>query len=428
MFGGSAGSGKSYALLLEAARYTRHPEYRGVIFRRTNPQIVAAGGLWDTSSSLYPGIGAKANISTKDWRFPSGGKVGFKHLQYEANVYDWQGSQIPFVGWDELCHFTERQFFYMLSRNRSEIGVKPYVRATCNPDAGSWVAVLLSWWIDQETGYPIPERSGVLRYFYRKGDDMLWYDSAQDAMEANPELAEQAPPKSLTFIPAKLSDNAILCQRDPGYRANLMALSWVERSRLLDGNWKVTAADGMFRADWFGHGEPPTAWKSRVRAWDFAATESNDKNDPDYTVGVLMGLDHNDKVWVLDVQRVRYSPGRMKTLVKDTAEADGTNVRIVIEQEPGSSGKYMAHEFRDMLNGYNVTIDRPDKRTGDKVARASGYSAAVEKGTVLLGPGAWSKAFVSEHVTFPFGAHDDIVDASSSCFRYLVGKKVTFLV
>ena len=88
----------------------------------------------------------------------------------------------------------------------------------------------------------------------------------------------------------------------------------------------------------------------------------------------------------------------------------------------------MAHEFRDMLSDYNVTVDRPDKRTGDKVARASGYSAAVERGTVLLGPGAWAKAFVGEHIQFPFGSHDDQVDAAASCWRSLVGRKVTFLL
>jgi hypothetical protein len=75
-------------------------------------------------------------------------------------VYDWQGAQIPLICFDELTHFRAHQFFYMVSRNRSTCGVRPYIRATCNPDADSWVANFLAWWIDPETGFPIPERAG----------------------------------------------------------------------------------------------------------------------------------------------------------------------------------------------------------------------------------------------------------------------------
>src|SRR6266850_7935610 len=95
---------------------------------------------------------------------PRASKIKFSHLQLETTVHDWQGAQITLICFDELTHFTAYQFFYMVSRNRSTCGVRPYIRATCNPDADSWVAEFLAWWIDQETGLPIPERAGVLRY------------------------------------------------------------------------------------------------------------------------------------------------------------------------------------------------------------------------------------------------------------------------
>ncbi len=66
-------------------------------------------------------------------------------MEHEKNCYDWQGTEIAYLGFDELTHFTEKQFYYLLSRNRSVSGVKPYVRATCNPDADSWVAKLIDW-------------------------------------------------------------------------------------------------------------------------------------------------------------------------------------------------------------------------------------------------------------------------------------------
>ena len=110
--------------------------------------IRAEGGLWDASKSIYSLIDAAyPRDSRLEWVFPSNVKLKFSHLEYEKNIYDWQGSEIPFIGFDELTHFTSSMFFYLLSRNRSTCGVKPYIRATCNPDPDSWVADLIAWWI-----------------------------------------------------------------------------------------------------------------------------------------------------------------------------------------------------------------------------------------------------------------------------------------
>jgi predicted phage terminase large subunit-like protein len=339
-------------------------------------------------------------------------------------VYDWQGSELSLIAWDELCHFSERQFFYLLSRNRTTCGVRPYVRATCNPDAGSWVKGFISWWLDPLTGYPVPERAGVLRWFYRAGDDIHWHDTRGAAEQAHPDLAADAPPKSVTFIPARLSDNAVLCARDPGYRANLMALSWVERGRLLDGNWNVTAADGLFRADWFAVlGEcPPLA--RQVRAWDFAATVPKDNNDPDWLAGVRVGQTAADpaKFVVADVRRARVSPEKVRKLVVDTAAEDGAGVEVVVEQEPGAAGKILADDLKRELSAVGVRchVFRPDKTTGDKVARAHPFSAACEQGRVAVVKGQWVKAYLAELTAFPTkGVHDDQVDGSTTAYLRL---------
>ena len=427
VYGGAAGGGKSFGLLLEAARHRANPGYRGVVFRRTFPQIAAGGGLWDAAGEVYRRVGGVANESKHEYRFPAGAQVAFRHLQHEKNVYDWQGAELAFIGFDELTHFTERQFFYLLSRNRTTCGIRPYVRATCNPDAGSWVAQFLAWWIDPETGFPVPERAGVLRWFYRLGDDIHWYDTREAAEAAHPDLACDSAPLSATFVPALLSDNLLLLARDPGYRAKLNALPRVERERLLGGNWKVTAADGLFR-DWPEPADPPGQWRRRVRAWDLAATEPTDQNDPDYAVGVLMGEAADGRYWVLDVKRVRYSPRKLEALILETAKGDGLDVTVIIEQEPGAAGKIVASDYRDKLAGYNAVIDRPDARTGDKVTRAFGYSKAVEDGRVWLARGAWVAAFKAEHSTFPFGSHDDQVDAAATAFRRLARGGATVVV
>ncbi|WP_234891282.1 terminase large subunit domain-containing protein [Sinorhizobium meliloti] len=162
IYGGSAGGGKTWALLMEPLRHIANPQF-GAVFRRSTVQVRNEGGLWDESEKLYPAIGASPKEHVLQWSFPSGASVSFAHLEHDKTVLNWQGSQIPLVCFDELTHFSAKQFWYMVSRNRSMSGVRPYIRATCNPDADSWVAELISWWIDQDTGLPIPERAGVLR-------------------------------------------------------------------------------------------------------------------------------------------------------------------------------------------------------------------------------------------------------------------------
>jgi Terminase large subunit, T4likevirus-type, N-terminal/Anti-CBASS protein Acb1-like len=195
IYGGAAGGGKTFAELLEPLRHVSNKDFGAVIFRRTTPQITNEGGLWDESGKLYPMLGAKPNQTDLSWTFPSGATVSFKHLEHEKTVLNWQGSQVPLLCFDELTHFSQKQFWYMLSRNRSMCGVRPYVRATCNPDADSWVAELIAWWINQDTGYPIPERAGVLRWFVRIGDSIIWADRPEDLAEytAPNEHGEQVP-------------------------------------------------------------------------------------------------------------------------------------------------------------------------------------------------------------------------------------------
>ncbi len=251
--GSAAGVGKTFALLLEYTRHTSNKNWGGTIFRRTNPQIKLEGGLWDTSMGVYPALGATPRESSMEWLFPSGAKLKFAHLEYEKNILDWQGSQVPFIGFDELTHFTQKMFFYLLSRNRSTCGIKPYVRATCNPDPESWVAKLIEWWIDQETGYPIPERDGKIRYFIRYGETYVWGDSKEEVIEKASSfldvlVKESGIPaeefvKSLAFISGSIYQNKELLKVNPAYLANLLSQDEATRRSLLESNWKFADSD-----------------------------------------------------------------------------------------------------------------------------------------------------------------------------------------
>lgn len=256
--GGAAGVGKTFCLLFEQLRNVNVPNFGSVTFRRTNPMIRAEGGLWDASQKLFTKLKhAVPRESTLEWIFPEKVKLKFSHLEHEKNVYDWQGSEIPLICFDELTHFSKKMFFYMLTRNRSTCGVKPYIRATCNPDPDSWVADFISWWIEQDErspnfGYPIPERQGVLRYFCMENNKYIWGDSIDEVYEKAKHFLEEAIEKtnglvqkedfikSVTFIGGSIYDNRELLKVNPGYLGNLNAQDEEEKQRLLKGNWKVS--------------------------------------------------------------------------------------------------------------------------------------------------------------------------------------------
>ncbi|OOG61972.1 terminase [Sinorhizobium sp. A49] len=419
IYGGSAGGGKTWALLMEPLRHVANPQFGAVFFRRSTVQVRNEGGLWDESEKLYPSIGAVPKEHVLQWNFPAGASVSFAHLEHDKTVLNWQGSQIPLICFDELTHFSAKQFWYMVSRNRSMCGVRPYIRATCNPDADSWVAEFISWWINPDTGLPIPERAGKLRWFVRIGDAIVWADDPAELSDyINPLDGEPIPPKSVTFVPAKLTDNAALMAADPGYLANLMALPTVERERLLGGNWKIRPAAGLlFRRGWCEVVDAIPAGARWMRGWDLGATPKTESNDPDWTAGTKIGKLPDGRYIVAHHCRDRQSPSGVERLIKNTAEADGKDTQISLPQDPGQAGKSQVTNLTKMLAGFTV---RATPESGDKITRFSPFSAQVEVGNVLVLRGPWNEAWFSSLEGFPEAAHDDDADSTSRAFNALL--------
>lgn len=420
LYGGAAGGGKTYALLLENQRHRDNPLFGSVIFRRTSTQITTEGGLWDNAMQLYPLRGATAIKTPRPTiTFPSGAKITFAHLQYDDTVWDWQGSQIPLICFDELTHFTRKQFFYMLSRSRSTSGVNAYVRATTNPDSESWVAEFIAWWIDNK-GDPIPERSGVIRYFLVVDDEVKWADSRQELVDIyGGELTDT---KSFTFIASSVFDNKILLQQNPGYLANLKAMNTVEKGRLLHGNWKIKPQAGMYfkREQAQIVTSLPCKLVKVCRAWDLAASIPTPQNpSPDATAGPLMGRLADGRFIVLDVIHGRWLANDVRKKVKGAAERDrelyGRSLNR-LPQDPGQAGKEQAQSYVKFLSGFPV---KTQTVSGSKITRAEPFSSQWQAGNVLIMQGPWNDAYLSELESFPDGAHDDQVDGSSDAFAEL---------
>ncbi len=425
VYGGAAGGGKTFGLLLECLRFAATVKgFTATVFRRNTTQVRNPGGLWDESTKLFPLAGGVPASSVLEWTFARKGRVKFSHLEYESTVLDWQGSQIALIGFDELTHFTKAMFLYMLSRNRSDCGVRPYIRATTNPDADSWVAELIEWWIDQDTGLAIPERSGVVRWFVVIDDTFLWAESREQclALYGNPNLPEdheeQVRPKSFTFIMAKLSDNRELMRKNPDYLGNLKAMSRVERERLLYGNWKVRRASGMYfkRVEATVIEAIPAGYIKWVRSWDLASTEPTPENPkPDWTVGCLIGRHSDGRFIIADIRRVQSRSRQVRELICSTAVADGVDTVIRLPQDPGQAGKAQAEDFVQLLAGFTVKTVTESK---DKVTRADPFAAQWQGGNVYILRGLWNDAYLSELEAFPSKV-DDQVDASSGGFAIL---------
>lgn len=328
---------------------------------------------------------------------------------------------------DELTHFSEKQFFYMLSRNRSTCGVEPYVRCSCNPDADSWVATFIAWWIDQDTGYPIPERSGKVRYMARVAEEIVWGDTPEDVIRAANEAdydveITRDDIKSVSFVASNIYDNQVLLKTNKSYLANLKALSIVERERLLYGNWKIKAAKGLF----FPRAalpelldEVPNDVARWVRGWDLAATDTDEGGDPAYTASVLLGKRKDGSYVIADATNSRLKAEKVRALVKQCAVADKSKykrVRIRMSIDPGQAGKEQSQSYIKMLAGFSISAV---KESGTKEARAEPFAAQWQAGNVYVVAGPWTEALLGQYESFPESKFKDMVDAGSNAFNEL---------
>jgi len=392
-------------------RHLENPDFGAVFFRRVGPELRNEGGMWDESHKLYPHCGGEGRDSSLTWTFPMGSRIKFSHMQYEADKKAWAGSQIPLICFDQLESFESSMFWFLLSRNRSMCGVRPYIRATVNPDPDSFVAGLVEWWIDQETGLAIPERSGVVRYFIRELGELHWGDTPEELVARWPTSL----PKSFTFIPATIHDNKKLMEADPSYIANLQALTLVERERLLSGNWKIRPSGGkVFNRAWFPVvPTAPAALSGHVRYWDKAGTPDGG----DWTVGVLMAKGADGLFYVLDVVRGQWGSADRERVIQNTTNMDGRGVTIWLEQEPGSGGKESAEMTIKRLAGHTAFSER---KSGSKYENARPLAAQVQAGNIRLVEAPWNKSFVEELHNFSADTGnqtDDQVDAAAGAFN-----------
>ena len=427
IYGGSAGCGKTFAgvLMMAQPELIATPLYSGVVFRKTRTELAASGAIWHETQPLYRQLGAKPNRSELSWTFPSGARIEMRYLRTLEDAHSLKGTQYDLIMFEELTELRESGadiFWYMLSRNRSRAGLWARMRATTNPDAGSWVRELIDWWIDPISGYPIPERSGVIRWFMRRGEEIEWGDTRSELIRDPDD-----DPKSFTFIAGLVHDNQKLLDLNPGYISNLKSLHPVEMERLLKGNWNIRFEKGeIYQATWFQIAEPEEIEAVRplitARFWDLAATPRGVSKDSYYTVGVLMSVYPDRTYLVRDVLYTQVSAGQVPNLMLETARADGRNTIVCWEQEPATGGVFFTTETKKKLQEFSTFAIPPD---GSKRARALPYAAAAHRGDVFLAPADWNRIYTQKLEEFdgtPEPLVADFSDASAGCFEFLTRK------
>ncbi len=371
------------------------------MFRRQAVEINKPGGLADASKKIYPLVGGVYYSSSKKWIFPSGAAIHFMGLDDEKEIEALRGVEIDRLYFDELTTFEPLHFWYPQSRIRSTSGIKGRTKASTNPQASGFVKDLISWWLDED-GFAIEERSGVLRYFIRdEGDDtdgLKWFGSYEEAHKHCVDVLglseEDISIVSMTFIRSSLSDNPSLGAE---YRRRLMSLPAKQRAELLGGNWNYDASTGTYyKKDWVEvvtRSQLPKM-KRVVRGWDLASTPEGKGNpNPDWTVGIKLGLGEDGYYYILDVIRFRDTIGEVKKRILSAATSDGTGCTVVIPLDPGGHGKHAFQDHLKNLSGFHVRKAKTEK---SKLERFLPFASSAEYGMVKMVEADWNNVLNTE--------------------------------
>jgi len=378
-FGGSVGGAKSACLLMSALQYVGYPEYRALILRRTFAQLAKSGALIDESKKWLLTTDAEWRATDKYWEFPSGARVEFGYLQHEDDKYNYQSAQYHFIGIDQIEQFSESQYRYMFSRIRktTDSKIPLRMRSTGNPGGvgHEWVK---QYFVDPETA----------------------------DLEAHP------------FIPSRLEDNPSLDRES--YLKGLDHLDPITRRQLVEGDWSARHGGSIFKRENVKFVDAiPNPHRRIVRAWDLAATVSEDSKR---TSGTKMSRSMDNEFCIEHNIAGKWTPGKRDEIILETAKQDGREVTVLLEEEPGSGGIAQCDSIIRMLTGYHVETK---KVSGDKALRAGPLSTQWERGNVYILRGAWNQDFVDEYEAFTGTKNDgyvDRIDSGSLAFNWLADK------
>jgi predicted phage terminase large subunit-like protein len=451
LFGGAAGSGKTWTGLCRFLRFVNEPLYIGYVIRKTASSLRT--GAFETAIRLFTAWESKVKVNRNEmtFKFPSGCRIILKGLDGQAGMDFFQGQEISGAMIDEATHISAEEVSWILTRLRTNSSAKPTAWLTCNPDQDSFLLDWAKWYLHPKKTYetdekgntidvggrPDPAKNGKVRWYYVIDSLYVWAESKEELIEKYKDYVEEGQnPMSFRFIGATYKDNPMLPKK---YISDLMNQSKVEKERLVHGNWYARAEGaGLWKNEWCvklssfpNPDDPDDKIIKRVRCWDLAYTEPHDGNlDPDYTVGVLMGKTKNGFYVVEHVVRKQMRVGKLHRFIAEVALKDYDVYGIipqVLPEDPASGKATFAFTKEYLMQNGVVAVQKvmgSNKR--NKLERFKNFASASENGAVYIMEADWNDEYFAELEAFDGTRnvrHDDQVDASSDAFNTLFSKR-----
>lgn len=262
---GNRGVGKTHLMLFKPLPHIPKPYYRAAYFRKMIKESQTSGGIADKSKTIFGQFGQyNESLQLLTWKFESGARIVFgNYSSSEKEFADAiQGIEYYNAYIDEVTQISENRFNAIYSNLRNTEGEKTQMFGACNADPDSWIKNLIWWYLDPETGYHIPERNGVERYFYQWGDtiiDSFWGDTRAEVLEQAKEYVDDMWDEnmgkygtkedliqSITVFEGKMSENIHL-MRSGGvqYYGKLLTGSMEMKGRYARACWrKINIGNG----------------------------------------------------------------------------------------------------------------------------------------------------------------------------------------
>ena len=263
--GGVLAAGKTFGAALSTVEPSLDENWRGLVVKNNIDDLKRGGGVIDTfSKELYSSSAILRMSEMPRLTFPNGAWIDFAHVadqsigaiqrRFKSSQYDW-------IYFDELTGFSWDAFKTLLTRNRGKSKYAGKCLATTNPERESWIREFIDWYIDEE-GFIMPERAGVVRYFYTMGStvkDVVWGSTKEEVyLQCKSDIDRKLDKvygylqgrdkwpsmiKSFTFYLGKMSENKEMLEANQNYVGTIAMSGGAEAEKLLSGNWNASSKD-----------------------------------------------------------------------------------------------------------------------------------------------------------------------------------------
>lgn len=479
LFGGAAMGGKSAAIVALLTQRIMLRGYRALVLRRTSDDL---SHLFDEARWIFHEGRALGEWAYKpfapapetrwfdtSWLISkNNGRARFGHCHNDDDYKKYIGLQWDDVLFDELPHFTLKQYLEITGRRRGTIpGLRRRAISTANPpeqdDPGvEWIKVRWGPWLDDgfelsdweeldpstgemvrgkglpvrwETvravdGEPVkrrlpPAASAQVLYVAMVGDG----EAARERYSTEPFSWRGARAETRTFIASKMTDNQAGLEAEPNYVAKLRQNDPVRAQQLEHGDWNIKPAPGLyFKRPWFELVDAvPPGRAEWIRRWDLAATVPTRENpDPDWTVGYRVALHEDGYLYVDDCAACRKDPGDTDAYIREVvSELDGDGILQVFAIDPGAAGKRDAPRVAQMVQGLGLPADCERERgakslrirylstvaspaSNDRAnTKHDGTPSEVKLGRVKLVRGDWNERLLAQATSWEPRVSDD---------------------